>query len=271
MPATLKRILITVLVILFALGGIVAGVLLLRERQELREEAAVPGGQAEVSITPSSGTYGVGETFSSSIYFNTANIAISGISVRLVYPYSGATPELVASNIQVNSLLLSSGNWTCPTRNVTAEAGSVNIDIGCANISAIGYSNNTDTLLATFDFTMERQPLVDPVTVRFDPSMSVITRKSDGQDILLIPTSTGEYFSGGAAGPTSTPTPTTTAPTPTGTITVTPTPTLTPTITSTPTPTATGAALPDAGVSLPTLFGIGFGALLIIGAFILAL
>lgn len=51
------------------------------------------------------------------------------------------------------------------------------------------------------------------------------------------------------------------------------TPTATPKLTSTPrlTPTPTQASLPDAGTSLPTIFGIGIGTLLLIGAIILAL
>ena len=49
------------------------------------------------------------------------------------------------------------------------------------------------------------------------------------------------------------------------------TPTSTPRLTITPTPTGTQASLPDAGTSLPTIFGIGLGALLLIGAIFLAL
>ena len=74
------------------------------------------------------------------------------------------------------------------------------------------------------------------------------------------------------ATPTATPTGSPTA-TPTGSPTATPTatPTGTPEATSTPTPMGTQAALPDAGTSLPTVFGIGLGFLLLIGALLLAL
>lgn len=276
MLADTKKIVVSLLVIVVAIGGFVAGLILLRQRQELREQAAVPGGQAETSLFPETGTFDVGDTFPVSIYFNTANIAISGISVRLIYPYSGATPEFVASNIEINSVFLSSGDWTCPTRNVSAQAGTVNIDIACANISAAGFASSTDTLLATFDFTVERVPAIDPVIVRFDPSQSVITQKSDGQDVLLVPTSTGTYSVSGVA-PTASPTPTTEAgptatstPTPTTTTTLTPTPTSTVSATLTPTATTT-VTLPDAGVSHPTILGIGLGILVIIGSLLLAL
>jgi len=70
---------------------------------------------------------------------------------------------------------------------------------------------------------------------------------------------------------TSTPIPT---PTPTPTSTPTPVSTATPGPTSTPiagaTPTGE-AALPEAGISFPTIFGIGLGTILLIGAILLAL
>ncbi len=93
--------------------------------------------------------------------------------------------------------------------------------------------------------------------------------------------------------PTPTPTPTgTPSPTPTGTLTPTPTPTPTstpsatstptPTSTSTPTPTKTlaqasptptltpvGAALPEAGISLPTILLVGIGLVLVFWAVLL--
>ena len=85
--------------------------------------------------------------------------------------------------------------------------------------------------------------------------------------------------------PTPTPTATPTA-TPTGSPTA--TPTGTPGATSTPTPVSTATpgptstpiagatpteepALPDAGISFPTIFGIGLGIILLIGALLLAL
>ncbi len=278
MPA--RKTIAAVVVILVAIGGFVAGLYLLRQRQELREEAAVPGGQAEVSLFPEVGDFNVGDTFPVSIFFNTANIAASGVSVLLTYPYSGATPEFVASDIEINSVLLSSGDWTCPTRKVSAQSGSVEIEIGCANVSAGGFSTNADTLLATFNMTVERVPVVEPVVLRFDSSKSVITQKTDGQDILLIPVSTGEYLVAGQASvPTATVVPDA-SPTlaPDVTATLTPTPTLFTTATPSPTsvtsttPTATGAAqLPDAGVSYPTILGLGLGLFFIVGALILAL
>lgn len=142
------------------------------------------------------------------------------------------------------------------------------IDIACANTSASGFVANTDTLLANFDLKVERTPEISPLVLRFDPALSVITRKSDNQDILLIPASTGSYsVAGSQQQATATPVPTTAL---TGTPTPTSRLTATPTSTASATPTLT-TQLPDAGVSLPTYFGLGLGVLVIVGALLLAL
>ena len=271
-----KRIVVALLIIVVAVGGFVAGLMLLRERQDIREEAAVPGGQAEVSLTPESGSYDVGDTISTSVYFNPANIAVSGVAVRLTYPFSGASPEVTVSDITVNSSLLSSGDWTCPTQNSTQQGGNVVVDVACANTSAAGFTTNTNTLLANISFKVNSAPPVSPLIVRFDPALSVITRKTDNQDVLLIPASTGSFTIAGAQ-VVETPT---TAPGVTGAVeTETPTPTTkltaTPTTRLTATPTTAtakgGEELPDAGVSYPTIFGVGLGVLMIIFAIVLAI
>ncbi|MBU0570083.1 hypothetical protein KKB40_04900 [Patescibacteria group bacterium] len=273
-----KKVTVALLIIAVAIGGFVAGLFLLNERQELREEAAVPGGTAEVSISPETGDYDVGDSIATSIYFNPANIAISGIAVRLTYPFSGVTPEVTVADISVNSSLLSSGDWTCPTQNSIQQGGNVVIDIACANTSALGFVANTNTLLANVTLLINRPPEVSPFIIRFDPALSVITKKSDNSDILLIPTSTGSYDIVGAGVVEPTPTeavgvsPTSViSPTPTAKITT--TPTVTPTgVDITATPTATGAGeLPEAGVSLPTIMSAGLGILMMIGALVLAL
>jgi hypothetical protein len=278
-----KKVLVAVLIIVVAIGGFVAGLSLLKQRQDLREQAAVPAGKTEVSISPSSGNFNVGDTFQASVSFNTASIAISGVAARLTYVYSGSSPEMTVDKIEINPSLLSTGDWTCPTQSSSQEAGNVVIDIACANTSAAGFTSNANVLLAKVDFKVQRTPAVNPIVVRFDPAMSVITQKSNSQDILLIPSSTGTYtIAGGAAatltptatptkGPSATPTPTSKAtgtPTPTTSLTTTPTSTVSATLT--PTTVTTKGGLPEAGVSYPTFLGVGAGILVIILSVLLA-
>jgi len=281
-----RKVILSILGILILIGGAIAGVILIRQQQELREEAAVPGGQAEVSIFPASADHNVGATFPVSIYYNTKGIAIASIKVRLMYPFSGASPEVstTAEDIEISDALLTSTDWNCPTKKVETEGGNVIIEVSCANLSATGGATAVDNLLATINFTVNRTPVINPVVMTFDRSQSQIIQKSNGQDILGIPTgegSEGSYNIGGVAA-TNTPTPTgvsqaTSTPSPTGVVTSSPTPTgatatLTPTTVLTSTPTATGAAqLPDAGISYPTLLGIGLGILLIFGSLLFAL
>jgi hypothetical protein len=256
-----KKIIVALVIILVAVGGFVAGLYLLQRNTELREEAAVPGGQATVSIDPTSGTYDVGDTIQASVFFNTANIAVSGVAVRLTYPFSGTDPEVEVTSVDISPTILSSEDWNCPTKSSTEQGTNVVVDIGCANISSSGFTTSGDTLLATITMKVNREPESGDLTVRFDPQQSIITQKSTGEDILLIPTSSGSYTVSGTAEPTPTSEVTTTV-----TTTTTPTPTKTVTGTVTKTPTPTSAELPDAGVSYPTIMGIGLGALVIFGS-----
>lgn len=272
---TPKKIVISLLLIIVLIGGFVAGLFLIRQRQDIEEEAAVPGGDAEVSILPLSGSFDPGDTFPVSIYLNTANIAINGVEVKLFYPFSGSTPEVRASNIEVNPTLLSSGDWECTTLDVSESGGNVYIDIACSILSYDGFKTNADTLLATMDLTIERTPQINPTEVRFEPSSSKVTQLSNGEDILLIPQSSATYtISGGVVEPTATPTSATVSPTSTPQPGVTSTPT--PTVVATATPTSIPSLTPtptliDSGISYPTLIGIGFALLVIFGSLALAL
>lgn len=259
----IKKVVVSLFVIFVAIGGFVAGLVLLKERQDINEKAAVPGGQATVTLSPATGSYKVGDTIKASIYFQTANIAVSGVAVRLTYPFSGITPEISVESIAVNPTFLSSGSWTCPTQNSSLQGGNVIIDIACANTSALGFQTNTNTLLGTVDLLVNKVPATSPLVLRFDPTLSIITKKSDNQDILLIPTSVGSYTIGSGV---LSPTPTTVlsgSPTPTSKVSLTPTKKLS--------ITPTDATLTDAGVSYPTIFGLFLGVLLIAGSLVLAL
>jgi len=270
-----KKIVAALVIILVAVGGFVAGLILLQQDQDFEQKAAVPGGQATVSVEPATGNFDVDQTISPKIYFDTANISISGIAIRLSYPYSGSTPEVSVSGIDINQTLLSSGDWTCPTKNSSLQGGNVVIDIACANVSASGYATSGKTLLADINLKVNRTPQSNPLTLRFDPSLSIITQKSNNQDILLIPASTGSYTIAGGNVATLTPTPTSKVsgtPTPTSKVTA----TLTPTTKLSPTPTSSVSKggveeLPDAGVSMPTILGVGMGVFAVIGAILLAL
>jgi hypothetical protein len=259
-----KKIFAALLVIFVAGGGFVAGLILLRERQDIGEKAAVAGGRATVSFNPATGNYKVGDTIQTAVYFNTDNIPVSGVAVRVRYPFSGTTPEVTVTSIEANPTLLSSGGWTCPTQETRQEGGNVIIDIGCANDLAGGYATNQNTLLASISLRVQRAPAVSPLVLTFDPVESVIRRRSDNQDILNNPTSIGSFNIEGGGSVSVTPTPSTR-------VTSSVTPTQTPRLTSGATKTPTPSAMPDAGVGYPFVFGSVLGLAVIFAAILLAI
>lgn len=285
----MKKVGIAFLIVLVGVSGFLVGLYLLQEQQDIREQAAVPGGQATVSISPSSGDFEVGDNITAEVSFNTSGIPISGVAVRLLYPFSGISPEISVIRVQVDEDLLASGNWSCPTRNAFQQGGNVFIDVACANLSASGFVSNSNIKLATIEMRVNRLPSTNPLVLRFDPQQSVITRRNDNQDILLIPQSQGSYIVKALSSPTTVPSVTlvptevtmTSTPTATRSLTMTvtvplsPTKTIEPSITdylsSEKNLTPTKAKLPEAGVSIPTVLGAVLGILIVVGAILLAL
>lgn len=234
--------------VLFLLVSIPLAIYLIRQRLEPGREAA--RGQATVSISPTSGTFKIGQSFPVTLTFNSKNTPISAIAVRLNYPFAGTTPEITVSNIQVSPSLLSSGDWNCPVKQANIDEkkpGTVNIDISCLNTSKSGFKTDSDIQFATFTLTANRLPAVNPVIIQFDKKESILTSKIGIEDILIEPLTQASYTitTDSTVKILSSPTPTSTiSPSPTK-ITPTPTPripTPTPTLSNSPTPTKIASA-----------------------------
>lgn len=279
-----KKYIITGVVLFVLIAGLIAGLILVGSRQLFRQEAAVEGGVATVSITPTQSTIAAGETISANVYFNTTGHEVSSMTVQLEYPFTGADPPItVSDNIQIDPALVAE-DWNFPIKTVTTVGNKIVIKIGGYN--QFGYTSEGDTKLATLTFTG-----VSPgrIIVSFNPTASKVQDVANYTDILLIPSSTGTYIVSGVveSSPSSAPTSEPdgspeSSPSPTPGNDATPTATPTPasggtddsgsggTTTTTGT-TATAPPLPDSGVSLPTILGISAGLLLIIPLVILAI
>ena len=269
-----KYIIITVISLLVITIGVVAGIILMGKRQLVEQKASIPEGTAKVYIKPESKTIEGEETFTSTVLFDSGGIAISALTVQLEYTYQGSAPPISATDIQINSILSTDNSWDFPTKSINKSGGKVIIRIGGYNSSQDGYITSGEEELATINFKGDSP---GSINVQFNPTESKITKKSDGTDTLLIPESTGRYNVSGSTTQTPTPTPT---PTP-GEESETPTPTPTPDggdktgtssgsgelINSTSTP----APIPETGASAPAIVGMGLGAILIMGAVILAI
>lgn len=276
MGKKLKTIL-AIVGLLVVISGIAATIVVIRQRQEIRKEAAVSeeeGGIATINISPETAQLNINEVLPVELKLNTQGVNISALAISLGYSFSESTPPVGASAIQMHPPFTTEN---CPQREVQIDNANkkLNIKILCAILTPEGYSNNSDTLIASFSLTAQKIPEINPITLAFSPQDTIVTKKEEAKDVMLIPTSQGTYtiigeetemvcelaFTVGTvtptptatitptATPTVTPTPTptgTATPTPTGTTTPQPTPTATVTPTSTPTPVATATPRPTA-------------------------
>ncbi len=268
----MRKYLLAILVIILLSAGVVVGLLLVQQRQIFNQKASSPTGTATVSITPAIASFERNVAHPISVYFNTKGLLVSGVKIQLTFSNLGVT----ASGIQISSGLISSGDWNCPVKSVTSLGSTGQIDISCVNTSPIGYSNNVDTLLATFNLLATEVPVVNPLIVSFDPVQTTLTQKSDSADIALTPASTGSYTITDTIAGSPTPTSIVFVTSPTST----PNSTLLAQATSTPTAIATATAtvaaiptkppIPVTGFDTPTIIGaVGGGLLLLVGALVL--
>jgi len=174
--------------------GLVAALISSQKPQEIRKKAAVPGGTATISLSPSGGTYPLNQPLPVEIRFNSSKVAISAITVRLTYPFSGNTPEVAASDLQINSQLTGAG-WTCPIKDIypDPEMKIIKIDISCLYLSTSGFTSSGETALASFNLTANQLPPANQITLSFDPQETKIISKEEGKDILSTPLPTASF------------------------------------------------------------------------------
>ncbi|MBU0978281.1 MAG: hypothetical protein ABIJ03_03845 [Patescibacteria group bacterium] len=205
-------------------GVVVVGILIARQLstqpQDNRGTASVEGGLAQVGISPTSRQIAPSETATMTVSFNSGGVPISGIAVRIMYNYAGATPGLTADNIQ--PIIIRQSGWQCPIQNVSPAGGTVTIDVGCVSTNTAGFSTTSMTELFAFSITAGNTPTTNPIVLMFDPTQTKITKKANGQDTVATPTSTAS-ISIVASNTNATPSPApSTSPTPTRTPTPTP-------------------------------------------------
>ncbi len=227
------------------IGLIVFGVLIARVftnyPTENRSDASTGTGTASVTISPATKTLSAGESSSIAISFDSGGKSISGVAVRLQYtaPLAGTTPALTASNLTA-LITQTDSSWSCPVKSIGVNGAMTTIDLGCLYQNTAGFTSSGSTALATFTITAGQSPTASPIIISFDPAATVITQKSNAQDVAAIPQGSARITIISTA-PTATPTSTVT-PTPTMTPTPTPVagnPTATPTLATTATPTVT--------------------------------
>lgn len=258
-----KKIILGILVFVILAAGLVGGLFLLRQQQEIRKKAAPA---TTISILPATTTARVGEDFDLTVEMDTKTNTSTAADIQIAYDTAKLTLKSLTPSTFLPVVLVA------PQVNNTTGSATVTLGTQPAN------PPQGKGTLATLRFTPKT---AGTVNVSLGPATRA-TGIQEGTDIIVARNgSSVTILAAAGATPTPTPVPTTTPATPTPT----PIPTLAAgaggAATSTPTPTkkpatssaaATSGAQPVAGVALPTV-GLLVGGMLVImlGVLLLAL
>lgn len=198
----------TIGVVVVMLAVLAVTLFALYHRAQVAPRAVTTGGVGVVTITPSTTTVYPGDKFTATLKFRTGATstdakAISSLTLRLTYPYSGTgAPQLDvvdAAGNQTNSITadptLITNGWSFPVKSVTRANGLVTIDLAAIYNATTGFvstcsPNCTDSTLATINFKANAAASSNPVTVAFDTTQSVMLTKAEPvTDILASPAS----------------------------------------------------------------------------------
>lgn len=198
--------------------GTLVAFLLLGQRQDPRQQAAVPGGQVEVALSPATKSLQKGESATLTISLDTKRTAIAGLAVRVTYPLVTSNPTLLTASNPTPLLAQNDSNWSCSVVMSEVKVDRVNIDLGCLYLGKSGYSTETAKPIASFTLTAGTAQTTTPVTLTFDSENTVATPLGGNTDIAALPTATSVITVQAqetSPDPTKTPTPTATpSPTP---------------------------------------------------------
>lgn len=271
----MKKIALTFLVLLLLVAGIAAGVFLIRRQTEFREKAAP---STTLTLVPSKTNPNVDETFTVQANINTGTNQISGVEFHLTFDETKVealgvtnstffvTPKTIGPSLDNNNGTATYTVYIDP--GTSGRQGQGTVAVFTFKAKAAG---NT-TIALSSDTNVPGNEGADTSTASDDNLLTgstpaVLTIQGSNQPTA---TPTTAPTSGGATStPTRTPTPTATGGV--SAATNTPTSAVTSTssgFTSTPTPIQ---QLPDSGISIPTVFGLGLGVFVLIGAVFLAL
>jgi len=194
-------IIVTTLILLV---GLILALVAMQSQLLIFNRVSSSTGVAEISLSPSSSSVQVGDTFSVDVMIDAQGKVISGASVLINYVTGNDYPLKIVK--VEKSAALQGGEWIYPVMKPGAEGSTSpgEIQIAALYVSPRGYSSDTSFSIATITF--EAQSAGD-VQLNFDVTETKITEKSTAQDILLTPSSQGNYtVTGGEASSTPTPT-----------------------------------------------------------------
>jgi hypothetical protein len=269
----MKKFALTFFVLLLLVVGVGVGVYLLRRQTDFREKAAP---SSTLTLSPNKSTPSVDETFTVSANINTGSNQVVAVEIHATFDETkveaiGASnstffvnPKNIGPSIDNNNGTLTYTVYTDPGSAPRQGQGTVAVltfKAKSAGNTTIALSSDT---LVGANSSSGTGDLGANVLTGSTPAVLTIQGSTQATS---TPTPTGQS--------TSTPTPTSGSSSSTNTPTPTSSSNSGSSSTNTPTTrvgTATPATqLPDSGVSMPTVFGVGIGIFVLIGSALLAL
>jgi hypothetical protein len=238
-----------VLSVFILAGALVAGLILVKQPQEIREKAAPA---TSLSFSPSTQSIARGTNFSTTVVMNTGTNQVSGVDISLTFDPSAISVTSVSQGAGISV-------FDSTIRNtIDNTTGKILYSAYVLDKTKAVLGTNLVVITISGQVKPTANAGVYPIVFASDTSVAgvgegqnVITSKVDGSITAFVPTPTftpTPSFTN-TPSPTKTPTPTFTntpspTKTPTPTFTSTPIPTSTPTATKTPTPTNTNTPTP---------------------------
>ena len=171
------------------LVGLLAALILIPKRQELREKAKVPEKTGSLAISP---TYDSTQTYVErlEIRFRTGDDQkkaqkVSSLSFRLIYPTIGNSEFVVVGvdndiqeEIVANKVLENSSEWLFPINRVTGSNGELYIDFAAINTNPSGYTAQDYVNIATIYLQKGTFLKNDLTKLRFDSAKTQMFTKN---------------------------------------------------------------------------------------------
>jgi hypothetical protein len=230
-----------VLSVFILAGALIAGLVLVRQPQEIREKAAPA---TSLSFSPGTQSVAVGSNFTTTVVMNTGTNQVTGVDISLTFNPSSLSITSVTQGAGISV-------FDSTIRNtIDNTAGKILYSSYVLDKTKAVLGTNLVVLTISGQVKAGTTAGSYPIAFASDTSIAgvgegqnVLTSKVDGSITAFVPTPTFTPTPSFTITPTftSTPSPTKT-PTPSFTSTPTPTKTPTPTFTSTPIPTATPTA-----------------------------
>lgn len=186
-----KSLLLSMLGVVILIVGIVIVVLLMPEPQDTRRQAAVQGGTAKFSISPSQMDLDPEEKKTATVAFSPEGATIAAVSVRLKFPVDSDNPAIEADNLVITTQ--AAAHFRCNPQSITTVNDETFIDVSCSTSGTNHYTATSFIDLFTFDVIAGEEATKSPVTIAFDAQKTVVTaaiteEERTAPDIAAIPT-----------------------------------------------------------------------------------